>query len=94
MNRGVRGFVADILPRNAGMLRLIARAPGIVTTSRGATSGHAATPLPKSAMNSRRLIGLTPRLRIRTNYSTVHRSKKQPLMSGVGLSATSTETSA
>jgi hypothetical protein len=25
MNRGVRGFVADILPRNAGMLRLIAR---------------------------------------------------------------------
>jgi acyl-CoA hydrolase/GNAT superfamily N-acetyltransferase len=34
MSRGVRGFVADILPRNASMLRLIARAPGVVTTSR------------------------------------------------------------
>ena len=30
MSRGVRGFVADILPRNASMLRLIARAPGVV----------------------------------------------------------------
>src|SRR5262249_30152648 len=29
-----------------------------------AASGHAATPLPMSAMNSRRLMGLTPRPRI------------------------------
>ena len=28
------GFVADILPSNSSMLRLIARAPGIVMTSR------------------------------------------------------------
>src|SRR5262249_27123224 len=31
---------------------------------RGAASGHAATPLPRSAMNCRRLMGLTPRPRI------------------------------
>ena len=34
MSRGVRGFVAEILPRNASMLRLAARAPGTMTTSR------------------------------------------------------------
>jgi hypothetical protein len=35
-----------------------------------AASGHAATPLPRSAMNSRRLIGLTPRPRI-TDKSSI-----------------------
>ena len=40
MSRGVRGFVADILPRNAIMLRLIARVPGVVTTSRDEDAVH------------------------------------------------------
>jgi hypothetical protein len=38
-------------------------------------------------MNSRRLMGLTPRLRRRTNYSTVHRSKKRALKSELGQNA-------
>jgi hypothetical protein len=33
MGRGVRGFVAEMLPRNARMLRLAAQAPGTVSTS-------------------------------------------------------------
>jgi RimJ/RimL family protein N-acetyltransferase len=40
MSRGVRGFVALILPRNTSMLRLIARAPGVVTTSRDEDAVH------------------------------------------------------
>jgi acyl-CoA hydrolase/GNAT superfamily N-acetyltransferase len=40
MSRGVRGFIADILPRNASMLRLIARVPGMVTTSRDEDAVH------------------------------------------------------
>jgi hypothetical protein len=49
MSRGVRGFVADVLPRNAGMLRLIARAPGIVTTSRDEDAVHVTVLFPASA---------------------------------------------
>jgi hypothetical protein len=37
---------------------------GIAACCAHAASGHAATPLPRSAMNSRRLMGLTPRPRI------------------------------
>jgi acyl-CoA hydrolase len=40
IGRGVRGFVAEILPRNAGMLRLAAGAPGTVTTSRDEDAVH------------------------------------------------------
>src|SRR5499427_7652765 len=49
MSRGVRGFVADILPGNASMLRLIARAPGIVTTSRDEDAVHVTVLFPASA---------------------------------------------
>lgn len=38
--RGVRGFVAEILPGNASMLRLAARAPGTVTTARDEDAVH------------------------------------------------------
>jgi RimJ/RimL family protein N-acetyltransferase len=34
VSRGVRGFVAEILPNNTRMLRLATRLPGTVTTSR------------------------------------------------------------
>jgi acyl-CoA hydrolase/RimJ/RimL family protein N-acetyltransferase len=40
MSRGVRGFVAEILPRNTSMLRLAARAPGTITTSRDEDGVH------------------------------------------------------
>jgi RimJ/RimL family protein N-acetyltransferase len=40
IRRGVRGFVAEILPRNASMLRLAARAPGTVTTARDEDAVH------------------------------------------------------
>jgi len=49
MSRGVRGFVADILPRNSSMLRLIARAPGVVTTSRDEDAVHVTVLFPASA---------------------------------------------
>jgi RimJ/RimL family protein N-acetyltransferase len=39
-SRGVRGFVAEILPRNARMLRLANRAPGVVTTARDEDAVH------------------------------------------------------
>jgi acyl-CoA hydrolase/RimJ/RimL family protein N-acetyltransferase len=48
MSRGVRGFVAEILPRNASMLRLIARAPGTVTTSRDEDAVHVTVLFPAS----------------------------------------------
>src|SRR5262245_29076643 len=51
-----------------------------------AASGHPTTPLPRSAMNSRRLMGLTPRLGSQTNYSTVHRGKKRSLKAESGQS--------
>jgi RimJ/RimL family protein N-acetyltransferase len=40
ISRGVRGFVAEILPRNLSMRRLAARAPGTVTTSRDEDTVH------------------------------------------------------
>jgi RimJ/RimL family protein N-acetyltransferase len=40
ISRGVRGFVAEILPRNAAMLRLAAIASGTVTTSRDEDAVH------------------------------------------------------
>src|SRR6476620_11579484 len=40
MSRGVRGFVAEILSRNISMLRLAARAPGTITTSRDEDGVH------------------------------------------------------
>ena len=40
MSRGVRGFVAEILPRNTSMLQLAARAPGTMTTSRDEDGVH------------------------------------------------------
>ena len=49
MSRGVRGFVADILPRNASMLRLIARVPGVVTTSRDEDAVHVTVVFPAGA---------------------------------------------
>src|SRR5215467_9753451 len=49
MSRGVRGFIADILPRNASMLRLIARAPGVVTTSRDEDAVHVTVVFPAGA---------------------------------------------
>jgi len=49
ISRGVRGFVAEILPRNASMLRLIARAPGTVTTSRDEDAVHVTVVFPVGA---------------------------------------------
>jgi acyl-CoA hydrolase/RimJ/RimL family protein N-acetyltransferase len=49
MSRGVRGFVAEILPDNASMLRLIARVPGTVTTSRDEDAVHVTVLFPASA---------------------------------------------
>jgi acyl-CoA hydrolase/RimJ/RimL family protein N-acetyltransferase len=40
LGRGVRGFVAEILPRNTRMLRLALRTPGTVTTSRDEDGVH------------------------------------------------------
>jgi len=40
MSRGARGFVSEILPRNASMLRLAARAQGTMTTSRDQDAVH------------------------------------------------------
>ena len=39
-SRGAHGFVADILPSNTSMLRLISRAPGTVMTSRDEDAVH------------------------------------------------------
>jgi len=40
MSRGVRGFVAEILPGNTSMLQLAARAAGTMTTSRDEDAVH------------------------------------------------------
>jgi RimJ/RimL family protein N-acetyltransferase len=48
MSRGVRGFVAEILPRNANMLRLAARASGTMTTSHDEDGVHVTTLFPDS----------------------------------------------
>ena len=46
MSRGVRGFVAEILPRNSSMLRLAARTQGTMTTSRDEDGVHVTTLFP------------------------------------------------
>ncbi len=43
VGRGVRGFVAEILPGNTRMVRLAARAPGKATTSRDEDTIHVTT---------------------------------------------------
>ena len=43
MSRGVRGFVAEILPRNKSMLRLAARTTGTMATSRDEDGVHVTT---------------------------------------------------
>ena len=40
ISRGVRGFIAEILPRNTRMLRLASHASGVVTTSRDEDAVH------------------------------------------------------
>ena len=40
IGRGVRGFVAEMLPRNERMLRLATHAPGTVSTTRDEESVH------------------------------------------------------
>jgi hypothetical protein len=40
IGRGVRGFVAEMLPHNARMLRLATHAPGTVSTTRDEESVH------------------------------------------------------
>src|SRR5918998_4420194 len=40
IKQGVRGFVAEVLPRNAHMLQLASRASGVVTTSRDEDGVH------------------------------------------------------
>src|SRR5690606_4995140 len=40
VGRGVRGFIAEILPRNARMLKLAGKATGAVTTSRDEDAVH------------------------------------------------------
>ena len=47
MSRNVRGFVAEILPRNVRMMRLATRAPGTVTTSRDEDGVHVTTLFPE-----------------------------------------------
>jgi acyl-CoA hydrolase len=49
ISRGVRGFTAEILPRNTGMLRLAARAPGTMTTARDEDAVHVTIVFPDRA---------------------------------------------
>jgi RimJ/RimL family protein N-acetyltransferase len=53
MRRGVRGFVFEILPRNASMLRLAARAQGTITTSRDNDVVHVTVLFSDSGNSSR-----------------------------------------
>jgi RimJ/RimL family protein N-acetyltransferase len=53
MRRNVRGFVFEILPRNASMLRLAARAQGTITTSRDNDIVHVTTLFPDGGNTSR-----------------------------------------
>ena len=46
-SRGVRGFVSEILPSNASMRRLAARASGTVTTSSDESSVHVTVLFPE-----------------------------------------------
>jgi GNAT superfamily N-acetyltransferase len=47
MSRGARGFVSEILPRNSSMLRLAARAQGMMTTSRDQDAVHVTVLFPR-----------------------------------------------
>jgi RimJ/RimL family protein N-acetyltransferase len=53
MRRNVRGFVFEILPRNASMLRLAARAQGTITTSRDNDTVHVTALFSDSGNTSR-----------------------------------------
>jgi acyl-CoA hydrolase/GNAT superfamily N-acetyltransferase len=53
MRRNVRGFVFEILPRNASMLRLAARAQGTITTSRDNDIVHVTALFPDGGNTSR-----------------------------------------
>ncbi|HEX6013253.1 MAG TPA: GNAT family N-acetyltransferase, partial [Geminicoccaceae bacterium] len=57
VGRGVRGFVAEILPRNARMLRLAGRASGVVTTSRDEDAVHVTVTFERRAEAKDRLPG-------------------------------------
>ena len=52
MSRGVRGFVSEILPSNASMRRLAARASGTVTTSSDEGSVHVTVLFPDRSSTS------------------------------------------
>ena len=52
MSRGARGFVSEILPRNASMLRLAARAQGTMTTSRDQDAVHVTVLFPDRSSTS------------------------------------------
>src|SRR5215471_571897 len=65
MSRGVRGFVSEILPSNASMRRLAARASGTVTTSSDESSVHVTVLFPeRSAPDEGIRGGVALRLRI------------------------------
>jgi RimJ/RimL family protein N-acetyltransferase len=57
VGRGVRGFVAEILPRNARMLRLASRVSGVVTTSRDEDAVHVTVTFERRAEDKDRLPG-------------------------------------
>jgi hypothetical protein len=57
---------------------------GVAACCARAASGQPAKLLPRNAMNSRRLMGIPQGKDHELNYSTVHRSKKRPLMSEMG----------
>jgi len=60
MSRGVRGFVAEILPRDASMLRLAARVPGTMTTSRDEDGVHVTTLFPDRGAPNEDAAGIDP----------------------------------
>ena len=62
MSRGVRGFVAEILPRNTSMLRLAARTRGTMTTSRDEDGVHVTTLFPDRDARDEDTAGTSPTL--------------------------------
>jgi acyl-CoA hydrolase/RimJ/RimL family protein N-acetyltransferase len=60
VGRGVRGFVAEILPRNARMLRLASHASGVVATSRDEDAVHVTVTFSDPAEDKDALPGLDP----------------------------------
>jgi hypothetical protein len=53
MSRGVRGFVFEILSRNTNMLRLAARAQGVITTVRDEDVVHVTALFPERGSTRR-----------------------------------------